>query len=64
MAISRLSESGLVDVYCIKNSEMTGEEIDQLLAFIEGGGSVLFADNAFSFSDQLVKRTMEWPGNK
>ena len=64
MAISRLSESGLVDVYCMKNSEMTEEEINQLLAFIEGGGSVLFADNAFSFSAELVKRTMEWPGNK
>ena len=62
--ISRLSERGIADIYCMKNGAMTDQELNQLVAFIERGGSVLFADHAFSFSKDLVKRTMEWPGNR
>ena len=64
--MEKLAEkAGEVDIYGLNGwKNMTDAEIDAVVKFVEGGGSLIFADHARSFSDDKASRTMEWPGNR
>ena len=50
MPTSKLKEGG-VDIYCIGNlREITDAEIDDLVAFVKGGGSLLYSSNIWAES--------------